>query len=213
MTELEEDELLKANPLAYNPTSTPFDEKDKVLLREMQGGAIVIDLDWYPEQYEGQEPEDGEVAILDRETLECQIIACECMSEIGNIDGELSYEKMSWNQEMAYQTVMLVPIEIHMVQGPTGNYPRFWGYVCQYYPEAECWGVKKATISLPSGLSKRITVFSENMLNMKVDPLKDLKVRMILTTYHGLEEFEVKDEKRKAHKFWNTMLIEGHRSP
>ncbi len=210
---MREDESLDEDPLAFNPTSTHFDEKDKVLLREMQGGAIDIDLDWYPEQYEGPELEDREVTILDRETLECQAMACECMSEIEKMDDVSGYEKMSWNQEMAYQTVMLVPTEIHMVQGPTGNYPRFWGYICQYYPEAECWGVKKATISLPSSLSKRITTFNENMLNKRADPLEDLKVHMIFSTYHGLEEFEVNEEKRKAHKFWNTMLIEGHRSP
>ncbi len=190
----------------------PF-EKDKVLLREMQGGAIVIDLDWCPKQYEDQEPEDGDVPILDRETFECQAMACDSMSEIKNIDDESVYEKMTWNEDMANHPILLVPIEIHMVQGPTGNYPRFWGYICQSYPDSDYVEVKKATISLPSGLTKRIAAFSEDMLNMKVAPLEGLKVRMILTTYHGLEEFEVKDEKRKAHKFWNTRLIEGHRSP
>ena len=209
---MKEDESLEEDSLAYNPTSTPFDEKDKELLREMQGGAIIVDLGWYPEQYVDLQPEDDEPVIPPREIFDCQAIACECMSEIESMDDESGYERMTWNQEM-YHPVMLVPIEIHMVQGPTGNYPRFWGYICQYYPEAECWGVEKATISLPSGLSKRIVAFSEDMLNMKFNPLEDMKVHMILTTYHGLEEFEVKDEKRKAHKFWNIRLIEGHRFP
>ncbi len=210
---MDDDSLEDEDPLAYDPVSTPFDEKDKMLLREMQGGAIIVDLGWFPEQYADLQPEEEEPVIPPREIFECQAMACECMSEIESMDDESGYEKMSWNQEMAHQTVMLVPIEIHMVQGPTGNYPRFWGYVCQYYPEAECWGAKKATISLPSGLSKRIAAFNEDMMNKRVDPLENSKVHMILTTYHGLEEFEVKDEKRKAHKFWNTRLIEGHRSP
>jgi len=135
------------------------------------------------------------------------------MNEIENIDDESVYEKMTWNEDITNHPILLVPIEIHMIQGPTGNYLRFWGYICQSYPDSDYVAVKKATISLPSGLTKRIAAFSEDMLNMKVDPLEDLKVRMILTIYHGLEEFDVKDEKRKAHKFWNTRLIEGHRSP
>lgn len=199
-------------PLADNPASTPF-EKDKVLLGEMQGGAIAIDLDWYPEQYENLEPENRDVTILDQETFECQAMACVSMSEIQSIDKESVYEKMTWNEDMVDHPILLVPIEIHKVQGPTGYYHRFWGYVCQSYPDSDGVEVKKATISLPSGLSKRIAAFSEDMLNMKADPVEESKVYMILTTYHGLEEFEVKDEKRKAHKFWNTRLIEGHRSP
>ncbi len=203
---------MEEDPLADNPASTPFEE-DKVLLRGMQGGAIAIDLDWYPEQYENLEPENGDVTILDRETFECQAMACDSISEIGNIDEESVYEKMTWNEDMVDHPILLVPIEIHKVQGPTGYYHRFWGYICQTYPDSDCVEVKKATISLPSGLSKRIAAFSEDMLNMKADPVEESKVYMILTTYHGLEEFEVKNEKRKAHKFWNTRLIEGHRSP
>jgi hypothetical protein len=203
---------LEEAPLADNPVSTPFEE-DKVLLGEMQGGAIAIDLDWYSEQYENQEPEDGDIAILSQETLKCQVMACDSISEIGNIDEESVYEKMTWNEDMVDHPILLVPIEIHKVQGPTGYYHRFWGYICQTYPDSDYVEVKKATISLPSGLSKRIAAFSEDMLNMEADPVEESKVYMILTTYHGLEEFEVKDETRKAHKFWNTRLIEGHRSP
>jgi len=134
------------------------------------------------------------------------------MSEIQNMNEESKYEKMKWNQEMADHTFMLVPIEIHMVQGPTGNYPRFWGYICQYYPEPDCWGVKKATISLPSGLSKRIAAFNEGMLDMSANLLEDTMVFMILTTYHGLKEFEIAGGTRTAHKFWETKIIQGHRS-
>jgi hypothetical protein len=210
---MKDDDSLEEDPLAYNPTSIRFDEKDKMLLREMQGDAIVIDLDWYPEQYEDQEPEDGDVAILSRETLECQVMACDSMSEIHSIDEESVYEKLSWNEDMANHPILLIPVEIHKVQGPTGYYHRFWGYICQSYIDSDYVEVKKATISLPSSLSKRIAAFSEDMLNMKADPVEDSKVHMILTIYHGLEEYEVKDEKRKAHKFWNTRLIEGHRSP
>lgn len=189
-------------------------KKDKMLLREMQGGAIVVDLDWHPEQYDDWNPEDGEPELPDRETYDCQATACTCVSEIGNLDVESDYERMTWNQELSYHSLVLVPIEIHMVRGPTGGYPRFWGYICQYYPEADCWGAKKATISLPSGLSSRISAFNEKMLEMKVNPLEDSTVHMIFTNYHGLEEFETKDgEKRKAHKFWETRLIQGHRSP
>jgi hypothetical protein len=128
------------------------------------------------------------------------------------MDDELDYEKVMWNQDLTDNPIVLVPIEIHMVNGPTGNYPRFWGYICQFHPEDEYWVIKKATISLPSGLSKRIAAFSEDMLAMRADPLEDLKVRMILTTYLGLEKFEVNGDKRKAHRFWETRIIQGHRS-
>jgi len=188
-------------------------EKDEMILREMQGGAIIIDLDWYPEQYEDQEPEDGDIGILDRVTSECQAITCDSMNAIENIDDDSVYERMTWNEDMTNHPILLVPVEIHKVQGPTGYYHRFWGYVCQSYPDSEYVDVTKATISLPSGLSKRIASFNEDMLNMKVNPVEDSKVHVILTTYHGLEEFETKDEKRKAHKFWNTRIIQGHRSP
>ena len=210
---MKDDDSLEEDPLAYNPASIRFDEKDKMLLREMKGDAIVINLDWYPEQYEEQEPEDGDDAILSRETFECQTMSCDSMNEIHSIDEESVYEKMTWNEDMANHPILLIPVEIHKVQGPTGYYHRFWGYVCQSYPDTDIVDVEKATISLPSGLSKRIAAFTEDMLNMKADPVEDSKVYMILTTYHGLEEFEVKDEKRKAHKFWNTRLIEGHQSP
>ncbi|TFG29541.1 hypothetical protein EU527_15700 [Candidatus Thorarchaeota archaeon] len=140
-------------------------------------------------------------------------MACDSMNEIDNMDDESGYEKMTWNEDMAYHTILLVPVEIHKVQGPTGYYHRFWGYICQSYPDSEYLEVKKATISLPSSLSKRIAAFSEDMLNLKADPIEGSTVHMILTTYHGLEEFEIKDGKRKAHKFWNTRIILGHRSP
>jgi hypothetical protein len=211
---MKEDDSLEDDALTYEPSSITITERDRKHLRNMQGGAIVVDLDWYPEQYDDWDSEDGEPELPDRETYDCQATACGCMSEIGNLDAESDYERMAWNQEMAYHSIVLIPIEIHMVQGPTGTYPRFWGYICQYYPEAECWGAKKATISLPSGLSKRISVFNEKLLEVKVNPLEDSTVHMILTTYHGLEEFETKNgEKRKAHKFWETRLIQGHRSP
>jgi len=210
---MKDDDSLEENPLAYNPLPIRFDEKDEMVLREMQGGAIVVDLDWYPEQYEDQESEDAGATILNRETLECQVMACDSMNEIDNMDDESGYEKMTWNEDMTYHPILLVPVEIHKVLGPTGYYHRFWGYVCQSYPDSEYVEVKKATISLPSGLSKRIAAFSEDMLNLKVNPVEDSKVHLILTTYHGLEEFESMNGKRKAHKFWNTRIIEGHRSP
>lgn len=211
----DDDDLLEENEnsLVYSAASTSIDERNEMLLREMQGRAIIVDLDWFPEQNDDWDPEDGEPVLPDRETFDCQAMACDCMSEIRNLDDELEYEKIMWNQDMTDNPIMLIPIEIHMVNGPTGNYPRFWGYICQYYPEDGYWSIKKATTSLPSGLSKRIAAFSEEMLNMKADPLEDSKVHMILTTYHGLEEFEVNGEKRRAHKFWETKIIQGHRSP
>ncbi|TET11613.1 MAG: hypothetical protein E3J86_02545 [Candidatus Thorarchaeota archaeon] len=186
-------------------------EKDEMLLREMQGRAIVVDLDWSPEQYENQLPEEEEPILPDRVTLGCQVMACDCMREIEDMEDKSDYERMEWNQVTTYYSTILVPTKIHMVQGPTGNYPRFWGYICQFFPETGDVGVKKATISLPSDLSKRIAAFSEDILDMKANPLKDSTVHMILTTYHGLEEFEIDGEKRKAHKFWNTSIIEGRR--
>lgn len=209
------DDLLEENEdsLSYNTASTCTDERDRMLLREMQGRAIIVDLDWYPEQDDDWDPKDGELILQDRETFDCQAMACDCMSEIRNMDDDLNYEKMTWNQDLIDNLIVLVPIEIHMVNGPTGNYPRFWGYICQHDSEYGYWSIKKATISLPSGLSKRIATFSEDMLDMRVDPLEDLQVLMILTTYLGLEEFEIDSEKRKAHKFWETKIIQGHRSP
>lgn len=209
---MKEDDLLEENPSAHNPKSTPS-EKDNVLLREMQGGATIVDLDWFPDQHEDQDHEGGDIAILSRETFESQAMACDSMNEINNMDDKAVYEKMTWNEDMTNHLILLVPVEIHKIQGPTGYYHRFWGYVCQSYPDSEYVVVTKATISLPSGLSKRIASFNEDMLNMKANPVEDSKVHMILTTYHGLEEFETKDEKRKAHKFWNTRIIQGHRSP
>lgn len=208
---MNEDDLVE-DPFAYNPILAPFDEKDEKLLRDMQGRAIIVDLGRDSELYEDWTREDEELILPDRETHDCQAMACDCMNEIESLEDDSVFEKMAWNEYMAYNPMMLVPIEIRMVHGPTGNYPRFWGYICQQHPESEYLGVKKATISLPSGLSKRIAAFNEDMLNMKASPLEDSKVHMILTTYHGLEEFEVNDEKRKAHKFRDTKIIEGHRS-
>ena len=107
---MKDDDSLEENPLAYNPTSIRFDEKDKILLREMQGDAIVVDLDWYPEQYENQEPEDGDIAILNQETFECQAMACDSMSEIQSIDKESVYEKMTWSEDMANHPILLIPV-------------------------------------------------------------------------------------------------------
>jgi hypothetical protein len=188
------------------------DERDEVLLREMQGRAIQVDLDWYQGLYEEQQYMEEENRNPSREIHECQALACDCMSEIESIAAESKYEKLTWNQELAYHSLILIPIEIKMVRSTTEYYPRFWEYVCQVLPESEYIEVTKGTISLPSSLAKRIAAFNEDMLNMKANPLEDSKVLMILTIYHGLEEYEVDDEMRKAHKFWNTRIIEGHRS-
>ncbi len=140
---MKEDDSLEEDTLAYDPTSIRLDEREEMLLRNMQGKATVVDLGWFPEQNEDLQPEDEEPEIPDRVTLGCQAAACGCMSEIENMNDEAGYEKMLWNQEMTDHTFMLVPTEIHMIQSPTGRYPRFWGYICQYYPEAwtsiMCW--------------------------------------------------------------------------
>ena len=43
----------------------------------------------------------------------------------------------------------------------------------------------------------------------KADPVKDPAVFMIVTQYHGQEEFEIDGEKRSAHRFGAIDLIEG----
>jgi len=182
---MNEDDSLKEDPLANNPTTIPFDEKDKMILREMTGGSIIVDLEWYPEQYEDQTSEEENIVILNRETLECQVMACGSMNGIENIDDESVYRKMTWNEDMANHPILLIPVEIHKVQGPTGYYHRFWGYVCQSYLDSEYVEVTKATISLPSSLPKRIAAFSEDMLNMKANPVEDSKVHYNYSLIRG----------------------------
>ena len=45
--------------------------------------------------------------------------------------------------------------------------------------------------------------------SMKADPVDDAVVFMIITQYYGQEEFKVDGQKRSAHKFGETVLIEG----
>jgi hypothetical protein len=70
----DDDDLLEENDesLVYSVASTNTDERDRMLLREMQGGAIIVDLDWFPEQHDDWNPEDGEPILPDRETFEYQ---------------------------------------------------------------------------------------------------------------------------------------------
>ena len=104
---------------------------------------------------------------------------------------------------------LLVPIEIRMVSTPNGKYPRFWGYICEIYPEEETIITKKATISLPAMLFKRIEMHGRIKLDSKVNPLQDNEVYMISALYHGMQEFESDGEKKKFHKFWQTQIIDG----
>ncbi len=204
----EEDEDSFVNDL----TLTHFDEKDEVILREMMGGALQVDLDWFPGKYEELQALGEHPAQLSRETFDCQVMVHECMNEISNLNADSPYKKVKWTSEMENHTIMLVPTEIRMVQGPTGKYLRFWGYICQFFPEEDCLNAMRATIPLPAHLFKRIEMFNQNMLSMTADPLEDSKVYMILATYLGLEEYRVDDEKKRAHKFSMIKIIEGHRS-
>ena len=87
---MKEDDSLEENPLAYTS-----DEDKESTLREMQGRAIVVDLNWFPEQYEDVQPEEEEPVIPTREVLECQAMVCDCMSEIEDISTEAVYERMT----------------------------------------------------------------------------------------------------------------------
>ena len=193
--------------LHLDPETLPFGEQEEDTLRGMMGLPVIVDLDWFPEGDEDEENEE-----LDIKTLHLQLIAAESMRGIESLDHEEPYEQLQWNEEMVEQKCCLVPTEIHMVQGPTGEYPRFWGYFCQLYPEYESVEARKATISLPSTLFKLISMHGERFQDFVADPLEDSTVFMIMTTYFGLEEYEVDGEKRRVHKFWDTHLVEGHRS-
>ncbi|MGY5853244.1 MAG: hypothetical protein RTU92_06725 [Candidatus Thorarchaeota archaeon] len=194
--------------IPYASSSKTFSEQDERRLRSMMGKPSTVDLDWYPGMYEDQEEEIQ----LDQETINLQAQVYECMNEIGNIDECASYEKLKWNEDMVNHVLFLIPVEIQLVQGPTGKYPRFWGYICQLYPEDECIEAKKATISIPTGLFKRIEMFRREMLQSRTNPLEDSMIYIISTIYQGLQEFEVDGETRKVHKFWMTKVIDGYRS-
>jgi hypothetical protein len=189
-----------------------FDEKDEKLLRIMTGGSIVVDLNWFPEIYEYLEEEPQ----INQEILQYQMLVYQCMGEIKSLEENINdgdnYKKLRWNQEMTDHGFLMVPIEIRMVSTQNGKYPRFWGYICEIYPEEETIVTKKATISIPTMLFKRIEMHGGFQLNSKANPLKDNKVYMISAVYNGLQEFESDGEMRKFHKFWQAQIIEGYHS-
>ena len=87
-------------------------------------------------------------------------------------------------------------------------YLRFWGYLCEFDPETESVSGRRVTMSLPSKLTRWMGADPESF-SMKADPVDDAVVFMIITQYHGREEFKVDGQKRSAHKFGETVLIEG----
>lgn len=70
-------------------------EREEVLLREMQGRAIHVNLDWYPGLYQEQQYMEEENKEQSRETYECQALVYECMSEIESIAKKSKYEKLT----------------------------------------------------------------------------------------------------------------------
>ena len=86
---------------------------------------------------------------------------------------------------------------------------RLWGYLCEFDPETESVSGRRVTMSLPSKLTRWMGADPESF-SMKVDPVDDAVVFMIITQYYGREEFEIDGQKRSAHRFGAIDLVEGH---
>ena len=138
-------------------------------------------------------------------------LATMSMSAIENLDHDEPYEKVQWDEELAERYLCIVPTQIHPIATGSGMYLRFWGYLCEFDPETESVSGRRVTMSIPSRLTKWMGADPESF-SMKANPVDDAVVFMIITQYHGREEFKVDGQKRSAHKFGETVLIAGHRS-
>ncbi len=192
----------------------------------------VIDLNWSPEEEPDWVPEDeeeiedvedeGEEETEDAEENELEdereqmdpnqvllhTLATMSMSTIEDLDHDEPYEKVQWDEGFAERYLCIVPTQIHPIAAGSGMYLRFWGYLCEFDPETESVSGRRVTMSLPSNLARWMGADPESF-SMKADPVDDAVVFMIITQYYGREEFEIDGQKRSAHKFGETVLIEG----
>lgn len=180
--------------------------KDENLRRKMLLDRLpVVDLDWDLSLYESsEEPQE-----MEPEQARWQIFVYQCMKALRKVDVEADYEKMKWNEELVGRWLLLIPTSIYEILGPIGLYPRFWGFLCEYFPEQQYADAKKATISLPTALYSAISEFADLIVGRKADPLNDAEVFMISTVYHGIVEFKKDGETRHAHSFPGVDLLIG----
>jgi len=130
------------------------------------------------------------------------------MSAIEDLDHDEPYEKVQWDEDLAERYLCIVPTQIHPIATGSRMYLRFWGYLCEFDPETESVSGRRVTMSIPSRLRKRMGADPESF-SMKADPVDDAVVFIIITQYHGRQEFKVEGRKRSAHKFGVTVFIEG----
>jgi hypothetical protein len=169
--------------------------------------------DWYPDDEEEiddaeeDEPEDKREQMDPYQVL-LHTLATMSMSTIEGLDHDEPFEKVQWDEELTQRNLCIVPTQIHPIATGSGMYLRFWGYLCEFDPETESVSARRVTMSLPSRLRKRMGADPESF-SMKADPVDDAVVFMIITQYYGREEFEIDGQKLSAHKFGETVLIEG----
>ena len=138
-------------------------------------------------------------------------LATMSMSAIEDLDHDEPYEPVQWDEDLAERYLCIVPTQIHPITTGSGTYLRSWGYLCEFDPETESASARRVTMSIPTRLRKRMGANPESF-SMKADPVDDAIVFMIITQYYGREEFKVDGQKRSAHKFGETVLVEGRRS-
>ncbi|MBD3160441.1 MAG: hypothetical protein GF309_16795 [Candidatus Lokiarchaeota archaeon] len=203
MTERREsDEVLSFDQIAA--MSQDADLRMKLLKDRLP----VIDLDWDPEvDVDCEDPKE-----MGPEQARWQLFVFQCMNAIKTVNQTKAYEKLRWNEDMVGYPLLLVPITINEIMGPVGLYPRFWGFFCKYYAEAEDVEATKATISLPSAVFDVIATYGDLMIGQTADPLNDPEVLMIPTVYHGLHAFKFDGENRQVHKFGSIEILVGKRT-
>ena len=135
-------------------------------------------------------------------------LATMSMSAIEDLDHDEPFEKVQWDEDLAERYLCIVPTQIHPIATGSGMYLRFWGYLCEFDPETESVSARRVTMSIPTRLRKRMGADPESF-SMKADPVDDAVVFMVITQYYGREEFEIDGQKRSAHTFGETVLIEG----
>jgi hypothetical protein len=145
---------------------------------------------------------------MDPTQLLLHTLATMSMSAIEDLDHDEPYEKVQWDEDLAERYLCIIPTQIHPIAAGSGMYLRFWGYLCEFDPETESVSGRRVTMSLPSKLTRWMGADPETF-SMKVYPVDDAVVFMIITQYYGREEFEIDGQKRSAHKFGAIDLIEG----
>ena len=155
-----------------------------------------------------EETELEEQEQMDPNLVLLHTLATMSMSAIEDLDHDEPFEKVQWDEDLAERHLCIVPTQIHPIATGSGMYLRLWGYLCEFDPESESVSGRRVTMSIPTRLRKRMGADPESF-SMKADPVDDAVVFMIITQYHGREEFKVDGQKRSAHKFGETVLIQG----